>query len=236
MKIAFFSSALLVTSTAMSAIPINGWYSSLFSGGNYLSDNLSVSRHGFIPTFTYPFYPTSHKLALTNASYDLGYHAGVRFGVQNNPIRYEGEVTYLTENVKRFYINKIRQNRGHGEANAVFAMGNLYYDFPDMVEGVSPFLGAGLGYGWIEGTFSTRTFYYSPFLPPSHYPVYHRGANSVFAYQVTAGFTYNYAENYAINLAYRYIGTDRVESLGKVFQANLVTVGVLYRFNENCYK
>ncbi|STX51182.1 opacity protein-like surface antigen [Legionella busanensis] len=234
MKIAFFSSALLFTSTAMSAIPINGCYSSIFGGINYIFDNLSVRQDNLIST--YSFYPTISNLALTNASYEPGYDVGLRFGFQNNAIRYEAELTYLNADVERFYINKLRQSRVNGETDAIFAMGNIYYDFPDMVEAISPFLGVGLGYGWIEGKFNTRSFYYSPHAFPSFNAVDYQGSNSVFAYQVTAGFTYNYAENYALNLAYRYIGTDRVEALGKVFQANLVTVGLLYRFNENNYK
>jgi opacity protein-like surface antigen len=234
MKIAFFSSALLAASTAMSATPINGWYSSVFSGANFLPDNLSVTQYGF--TSTNPFYSPGYDLALTHASYDIGYNLGLRLGFQSNAIRYEGEITYLNNDVKRFFVNDLRQNRGHGELDGIFTMANMYYDFPDMVPTISPFLGVGLGYGWIEGKFNTRVYSYSPNFLSSPYAVNYRGSDSVFAYQVTAGFTYNYAECYALNIAYRYIGTDRVEAFGKVFQANLISAGVLYRFNESNYK
>lgn len=203
---------LLVCGAAIGATPINGWYSSLFGGANYLFDNVSVIKN---------------NLARTDASYDLGYVAGARLGFQDNPIRYEGEFTYLNAEFKRFYVNNIRQRHTSGETNAVFGMANVYYDFPDMVRAISPFLGAGLGYGWVEGSFSSHNFFYS---------TYYRDSSSVFAYQATFGFTYNYEENYSLNIAYRYTGTNRVDALGKVFQANLVTVGALYRFNETIYK
>ncbi|WP_419420920.1 outer membrane protein [Legionella sp. D16C41] len=234
MKIAFFSSALLVASTAMGATPINGWYSSIFSGANYIPDNLSVTRH-FALTDT--FFDPGYKFTLTNAAYDIGYDVGLRLGFQCNPIRYEAEVTYLNAEVEHFSINKLRQNRASGDIDSFFAMANIYYDFPDMVPAISPFLGVGLGYGWISGNYN-KNFYYYPtsYSLPLYYAINYSSSNSVFAYQVTGGLTYNFSENYAFTLAYRYIGTDRVEGLGKVFQAHLATAGVLYRFNEINYK
>ncbi|STX28666.1 opacity protein-like surface antigen [Legionella beliardensis] len=223
MKIAFFSSALLFATTAMSATPINGWYSSIFSGTNYLFDNLSVHKYG---------------LAFTDASYEFGYEVGGRLGLQANQIRYEGELTYLNADLRRFYVNDIRQTHASGNTDAIFAMANAYYDFPDMVEAISPFLGVGIGYGWIKGSLSSRNFYYPTYSYSTTYPAYtyYRNSSNVFAYQATFGFTYNFEENYALNIAYRYIGTNRVDALGKVFQANLATVGVIYRFNEHIYK
>ena len=232
MKIAFFSSALLVANTAMGATPINGWYSSLFGGANYLFDNIHVIKHDF---------------ERTRASYDFGYVAGGRLGFQNSLIRYEAEVTYLNADIKRFRINDIPQRRVRGDANAVFGMANVYYDFPDMVPAISPFLGVGLGYGWVEGRLGSCNVCHPhhplhhllhPFHHPfdHHRPIDHHGSSSVFAYQTTFGFTYNFEENYALNIAYRYIGTTRVDALGKVFQANLGTVGIIYRFNEHIYK
>lgn len=212
MKLVLFSGALLVAGTAISATPVNGWYSSVFGGVNYLPDNISITRNGF---------------SRTDASYEWGYNVGGRLGVQVNPIRYEGEVTYLNNDFKRFYVNELRQARVLGQTEAILGMANVYYDLPDMVPTISPFLGAGIGYGWIKTNLSSRNIYY---------PTYYAESSSVFAYQGTAGFTYNFAENYALTIAYRYIGTPRVDALGKVFQAHLASVGVIYRFNEYCYK
>jgi len=57
-----------------------------------------------------------------------------------------------------------------------------------------------------------------------------------FAYQGTVGLTYNFAENYALNVGYRYIATSHGNSFGKVFQAQVANAGVIYRFDRGNYK
>lgn len=213
MRTAFFSAALLLSGATFAATPINGWYSSVFGGYTYLQDNISVSRFG---------------ITRTDAKYDGGYNAGGRIGFQSYPLRYEAEFTYTTADFSSFYLNNVKKRRVGGQTTAALGMANVYYDFPDMVPGIQPFLGVGIGYAWVEGTLKSRG--------PIYGATYYKGSDNVFAYQGTAGLTYNFAENYAINLAYRYIGTDKVHNLGKVFQANLATVGVIYRFDEVSYK
>ncbi|KTD62044.1 outer membrane protein [Legionella spiritensis] len=214
MKIAFISATLLSSSVAFSATPIDGWYGSVFGGYTYLSDNISETRNG---------------LFRNEASYTSGsYNAGGRIGYKSTPLRYEGELTYLQGNLTKFDINFIRQSGITGQTQAALAMANVYYDFPDIVPAISPFLGAGLGYAWIDASFGSTG--------PSVGATYYKASNSVFAYQATAGITYNFAENYAVNLAYRHIGTDRVSDLNKVFQADLASVGVIYRFDKANYK
>ncbi|MGQ3890661.1 outer membrane protein [Legionella sp. CNM-4043-24] len=212
MRIALFSAALIASGASFAATPVQGWYGSVFGGYSYIPENVDITRYG---------------LARNNAAYNSGYHAGARIGYQSNPLRYEGEYTYITANLKKFTIDNIPQLGVNGSTTANLAMANIYYDFPDMVPAIQPFLGVGLGYGWVQGVlnsdgpiFSTR----------------YTGESSVFAYQATGGFTYNFAENFAVNIAYRYVGTDRVSELGKFFQAHLGSVGVIYRFNQSSYK
>jgi opacity protein-like surface antigen len=57
-----------------------------------------------------------------------------------------------------------------------------------------------------------------------------------FAYQGTAGLTYNFAEYYALNVAYRYAAVGSKGDYGKIFQTNLATAGVIYRFDRGNYK
>lgn len=218
MRIAFFSAAVLASSLATAATPVDGWYSSVFGGYSYLPNNISNTHFG---------------LSRTGASYTGGFNAGGRIGFQSNPLRYEAEFTYIQANVKHFQINRIIQKRVGKQVNASLGMANVYYDFPEMVPCISPFVGVGLGYGFVEAQLKSRGPFYT--VGP-YYNSYFKGSNSVFAYQATAGVTYNFAENYALNLAYRYVGTDRVHELGKVFQANLASVGVIYRFDQATYK
>lgn len=212
MKTVFFSAALLASASAFAATPIDGWYAGVSGGYTWMPNNLSTTRHA---------------LSWHNARYDSGYHAGGSIGYKSNPMRYEVQYTYINADVDRFYINNILQTGVRGETSASLGMANIYYDFPNLLSCLQPFVGAGLGYGWVDGRFESRTPFGLTYL---------KAQNSVFAYQATAGITYNFSENYALNLAYRYVGSDRVDNLGRVFQSHLASLGVVYRFNENNYK
>lgn len=227
MRIALFSATLLVSSLATAATAIDGLYSSLYGGYSYLPDNIRQFHRGVF---------------FDNVSYHNGYNAGLRFGFQSHPLRYEGELTFINAKANTFrlrqFFNQPFPNRYvSGQAYAAFAMANVYYDFFEIIPCISPFLGVGLGYGWIETTVNIKNYYflnYSFLYSSSEYRF--RGADSAFAYQGTAGLTFNFSENYALNVAYRYIGTTKINQLGKNFQTNLASVGVVYRFDEYKYK
>ncbi|KTD20739.1 outer membrane protein [Legionella londiniensis] len=213
MRIKALTAALLTANLATAATPIDGWYSSLFGGYAYLPDNVSNTRLG---------------LTRADAVYEGGFDAGGSIGYKSNPLRYEGELTYINAKIDHFRINNTRQIAPRGYATSILAMANVYYDFPGILAAsIEPFLGIGLGYGWVKAELDSSG--------PSG-PTRFTGENSVFAYQATAGLTYNFAENYALTLGYRYVATEEVHDLGKVFQAHLANVGVVYRFCENRYK
>jgi len=214
MKIAMFTAAILSSGIAASATPIDGWYGAAFGGVTAMPDNLSVTRFGYVRN---------------HARYDAGFNAGGQLGFKSNPLRYELEGTYIEASLRHFQLNSIRQRHRyvHGQTWAGLGMANVYYDFPDMVPTIQPFVGVGLGYAYVHTLIEKRTPYFRNA---------YSAEDSAFAYQVTGGFIYNFAENYALTLAYRYVGTTRVDALGKVFQANLGTAGVVYRFNEANYK
>lgn len=212
MRIAFFSVALLASTATLAATPLEGWYAGVSGGYTYMPDNISTSRYGF---------------KRTDASYSSGFNAGANIGFKSNPLRYEAELTYIQADLRKFFINKIRQSYVDGETNATLAMAKIYYDFPDMVPCVQPFLGAGLGYAYVETNIRSKL----PF-GYTHYV----GSDSVFAYQGTAGLNYNYAEAFTLSIAYRYVGTERVNALGKIFQVNMATAGVVYRFDDGKYQ
>jgi opacity protein-like surface antigen len=212
MRTLLASAALLAAQVVTAATPIDGWYGSVFGGYAYLPGNV---------------YTTSNGLTRSDASYHAGFDAGGSFGFKSNPLRYEGEITYLHADLSQFRINNLQQTGVGGYSEGILGMANIYYDFPECIQSISPFVGVGIGYGWISGRLTS--------LGPLGSTRF-TGANSVFAYQPTAGLTFNFAENYALTVAYRYVGTDRVDELGKVFQAHLANVGIVYRFNEANYK
>ncbi|GGI80873.1 outer membrane protein [Legionella impletisoli] len=212
MRIALISAAIIANTAAGAATPIDGLYSSVFGGYTYIPNNISV---------------TSQGLTRTDADYQSGFNAGGSIGFKSNPLRYEGQLTYLSANLNKFRVNGTEQTGVAGYSNAILAMANVYYDIPPILEPIQPFLGVGLGYAWVHAKLKSSG--------PGATTAY-EGSNSVFAYQALGGLTYNFAENYALNLGYRYVGTERPDDLGKVFQAHLAYLEVVYRFNEVFYK
>lgn len=212
MKITLLSAALLASSVATAATPVDGWYTSVFGGYTYLPANIENTI-----LFQYR----------DGTGYSSGYNAGGRIGFQSNPIRYEGEYTFLYDNLKHFDINFIPQTGVTGFSSANLLMANIYYDFPDMLPTISPYLGVGFGYAYLQASLESWG--------PAGYTYFSTNDN-VFAYQGTAGLTYNFAENYAVNIAYRYVATSRPDNFGRVFQAHMANAGAIYRFDYGNYK
>jgi len=212
MKKMLFSLALLTSSIASAATPIDGWYSSVFGGYAYLPNNLNVTQSG---------------LYFSDARFRSGYDAGASFGFKSSPMRYEGEFTYISAEPRHFKINDLAQTHVKGFSNAYFGMANVYYDFPTLIEPLAPFVGVGLGYGYVENQFRST----GPLAVARL-----NGHDNVFGYQGTAGITFNFSEYCALNLAYRYVGTSKVDFFGKSFQAHLANVGAIYRFDIAQYK
>jgi len=213
MKTAFSLAAFLCASLASAATPINGLYSTLSAGYTYTPNNLSMTHQG---------------LVRTDAHYQYGYNAGGSFGYKSNPLRYEGELTYIDSQLDGFRINSTKQTGVRGQNNVVLAMANVFYDLPTLIEPLQPYLGVGLGYSWIKAKFQSAG--------PNVGATLSDLSNSAFAYQAAAGLTLNFAENYALAFGYRYIATERTNALGKAFQAHLGNLTAIYRFDGQRYK
>lgn len=201
----------LTANPSIAATPINGWYSSAFGGYAYLPGNVNTTTLGN---------------TRSNVRYQSGYDAGASLGFKSNPLRYEGEMTYIKANVDGFKINHTTATNPSGYSNAAFGLANVYYDFLGLKTPLQPYLGAGIGYGFVQSKLNNT----GP-ISASNFS----GSNSVFAYQAAGGVTYNFAENYALNLGYRYIGTTHASELGQLFQAHLANIGAVYRFDGKSY-
>ncbi|WP_367607319.1 outer membrane protein [Legionella sp. W05-934-2] len=204
--------ASFFASTIHAATPIDGWYASAFGGYSYFEGNVSTRVGGLF--FNLP-------------KYRDGWNAGGRWGYQSNPMRYELEYTYTQGDTYKFSIGPTPQTGVTGTTSASFGMLNVYYDFPDVVPAIAPFIGAGIGYGYVTAELnSTGPIGVARF----------KRTDNVFSYQGTVGGTYNFAENYAVNLAYRYVGSDSAGAFGQRYQVQMATIGVIYRFEGNQYK
>lgn len=204
---------LINSACALAATPLDGLYSELFGGYAYVP---SVVNHSY------------QNYTVSSPSFQGGYEAGGAFGYKSNPMRYEAEATYVKADVNNFYLNNTLQTKPSGYTQALFGFANIYFDIPSLTPILQPYFGGGIGYGWIEGRLNST----GPIIP-----VAFRAENSTFAYQGVAGITFNFAENYAAVLSYRYIGTaSNLNSFGKQFQTQLANAGAVYRFDGNKYK
>jgi opacity protein-like surface antigen len=212
MRIRLLTAALLASGFATAATPVDGMYTSVFGGYSYIPDNVNTNNFGVL---------------YNGSGYKSGYNAGGRLGYQSNPLRYELEYTYLKANAKKFDVNYVQQTNVTGYTSGNLLMANVYYDFPDMLPSISPYLGAGIGYAYIQATLNGTG---------TNTTSYFRATDNSFAYQGTAGITYNFAENYAINMAYRYVATDKADGFGSSFAAHIASVGAIYHFDQGTYK
>ena len=194
---------LAITGSAIAATPFSGWYSTVLGGVSYLPNNVSI-------------------FGRSNADYDMGYTAGGAVGYKSGPIRYQGEVMYMHAETNAFNLFTVPQSGVGGDSDAISAIASIFYDFDDMSESFSPFLGLGIGYAHVSSELNATG--------PVAITAF-KATDNVFAYQATAGITYNFEENAAFTLAYRYLGTTKADNLGKSFQASLATLGLSYRFN-----
>lgn len=202
---------LMLSCLASAATPIDGLYANVFGGYAYVPKNVS---HSYLSGW------------VNSSTYQPGYEAGGSIGYKSNPMRYEGEITYLKANISQFRYNNNQQTSPTGNNQALLAMANFYYDFPSLNPILQPFFGGGIGYGLFRARLNSR----------SPATVAFSANNSAFAYQGIAGVTFNFAENYALNLNYRYVASSHLGSFGTVFQAHIANVGATYRFDDVKYK
>jgi len=210
-SLAIFS---LINTGASAATAIDGWYMSAQGGYAFFPGNLSKT--------------TPSGLTFNRAVYQSGFDAGGTFGYQSRPLRYEAEVSYFSDNISYYHVNGVRQTVPSGFSNAIAAMVNVFYDFPALVDcAIQPFLGVGIGYAAVHLNLNATGPAFATQISTT---------DSAFAYQGWVGLTYNFAENYALNIDYRYLATNHIFNIGSRFQAQTANVGAIYRFDGARYQ
>lgn len=212
MRIKLLSAALLVSGIASAVPPVDGWYTSFMGGFSYFPENVNIISSGGLRN---------------NSAYIQGYNVGGRIGYQSNPIRYEGEYTYLHGNTDYFSVNNVLQTDVTGYTSGNLFMANIYFDTPEILPSVKPYFGAGIGYANIQTILNSAG--------PNGVTIF-KATDNEFAYQGQAGLTFNFADYYSANLGYRYVATDTANNFGRIYQAHLVDAGVIYHFDRGNYK
>lgn len=97
---------------------------------------------------------------------------------------------------------------GRGSVETTFLMANLYYDFTQY-GAFTPYVGAGLGVGFVNVDYA-----------PSGVGIVNDD-ETVFAYQLVAGASYDLSDRTALFVQYRYRATEDVETKVDLFPASL---------------
>lgn len=203
----------LLSSHLFAAIPIDGLYTTAFGGLAVIPGNIDK-------------YISQYNINLNQASYNSGFSAGGSLGYKTAFFRYEAEVTYLDATVKQININQVKTTEVNGDNQGVFAFANVFLDLPYKPANLlQPFIGGGIGYGWLQNNYS---FINTPYSEQIN--------NNTFAYQGTAGLGFHFSENYSLSIGYRYLATPHINTLASNFQAHLLNASVIYRFDSCEYK
>lgn len=171
--------------------------------------------------------------------FDTGYNVGAAVGYAGpRGLRGDIELRYRQNDLDSFNIvedagfgvaNGLGDLDGvklsaDGEVSVLAGMANLYYDF-DFDFPVIPFVGAGIGFAWVDADASILG---EQFLDDD---------DTVLAYQGTAGLTYDIDGNFMISVAYQYFRTGDVEltntegeSGETIYSSHNVFLGLRYAF------
>lgn len=153
---------------------------------------------------------TINGSSIGDISHDTGYGFGSALGYSffENQIRIEGEVSYRTADVGNTTSNGTMTNSGEIDVYAL--MTNILYDVYNSSNFI-PYIGAGLGFGFIADDNDDDT---------------------QLAYQFLIGTNYAIADGQMLNIGYRYFGMADPEielatnnTLNFDFSSHLVEVG-----------
>lgn len=180
-------------------------------------------------------YNLDHKKNDTVAGLRLAY--GVNIPLWSNDMRVELEYGYngKAKLDGRSYSPNVNYK---SETKSQFLMANVYYDF-DLDSDWTPYVGAGIGYARVK---ANNNFY-----------DYNSGSNSSlskssgnFAWNLTAGVSYDVTENLSIDASYRYMDYGKAKASDTGFRtqgyrahsnskvrSNELNLGVRYRLNYN---
>lgn len=140
------------------------------------------------------------KTKYQTANWDAGFELGLEY----HSWRFEAEYLYQPVNIEQ--VDGIDAS---GRLRVQTALFNTLYDFLDQGDVYRPYIGAGVGYAFVN------------------YP--ERDSNSVLGYQGQAGVRFAVYDNASFTLGYRYFGTTKADdALGTRFTNNLINAGFIY--------
>ncbi|MCK9275606.1 MAG: outer membrane beta-barrel protein [Syntrophales bacterium] len=165
---------------------------SVFAGSAYITPQIAISMLEDA-TLSEP------GVAFTvDAEFDTGYGVGLAAGYDFGAYRVEGEIDYKAHDIESFSALGVGIS-GTGEISALSVFVNGYIDFENNTV-FTPYLGAGIGFSTIDVDNAQAGGI-----------VMGSEDDTVFAYQLMAGFSYAFTESMALDLSYRYFATSDPE-------------------------
>lgn len=195
----------------------------LFATYALASDNgfyLGVSTGLFIPSDS----NVTNKAGNASATvtFDPGFVVSTVGGYAfKNGLRVEGEFSYRRAELDKGKVAGVGEWKIDCPVWAYSGLANVYYDIKTDTP-ITPYLGGGIGFSNVnvgKASYNGTTIWLAD-------------DDSVFAYQVGAGFGYNINKNAVIDLGYRYFSTSDVkfELSDADFKSHNITVGIRYKF------
>jgi opacity protein-like surface antigen len=218
--VSFFTLLLVFSSSAYSAE--EGWYMRGSIGPALLNDTDVTVSEAELEALLGGNVPAGSTAAV-ELEFDTGFFINFAPGYDFGDFRLESEFAYEVNNIGK--INETLNAPGvdpvsdssyvkGGNVTNLSLLFNGYYDF---LKGsaVRPYITAGIGVArvnaQIEGDDDT---------------------DSVFAYQVGVGLSYNMSENVALDFGYRYFATSDLDAFGLEFSnsSHSILLGARYNF------
>ncbi len=159
---------------------------------------------GYMGLNVFPAQEFTDSVSGTNGEIGIsnGYNFAGAIGFKLTPqLRLEGELSSMTADFDAIDLSGIGTFGLGGDLGSKLAMANIYYDFDLNWKKLQPFIGAGVGYGWHDGTINDLSGFSSDISESA----------SGFAWQVGGGLKYNVADDMALIGAYRYLDGQDLE-------------------------
>lgn len=151
----------LVGISSLQADPWEGFYVEAFGGANWIQTNKNANKHRGSSDESFDGSTSGRKQKKHKLEFDTGYIVGGAIGYRLcNGLRFEGEVSYRRNQLKKFKDNKdqhyaCQDHKSRGHFQSISYMANLLYDFDlsawdcccwNPCYEIVPYLGVGIGY------------------------------------------------------------------------------------------
>jgi len=161
----------------------------------------------YVSVFGGAAFPDSYKNSLIagggtrfnyTTKFDTGFIIGGAIGVDDflmENLRSEVEVSYYKFKPKSYKSAIFTGINPTGHLSSVNVLANLWYDI-DLGMAVTPYLGGGAGIGFVDSKLTVANGAGAQW----------SGSDAGFAYQLGAGFKYDFSETLALDVGYRFRG------------------------------